>query len=209
MTENLKDLLGLAAGREPDSVDVRADLDRARAARRARSIRRLRVGTAGLAVAAIAAVGVTQVVTGVDRPETSSAVEAVADVRLVSEQFDATPYTFDLTPKGWHLQSQTAFAVTIAPDDGSTSEEPDDFQGKLVILFDENPLTGEMVLDQGREFWIDGNSGYSSIAVRTRGDEPRGIVRVQYPNGSGWTRATMLRFLGSVHVGEGAQLGHG
>lgn len=209
MTENLRELLELAVGDVPGTGDVRADLKRAQAARRARSLRRLRVGTAGLAIAAVAAVGVTQAVTGAERSDTSTAAEVATDVQLVSEQFDATPYTFDLTPAGWHVQSQNSFRVTIAPDDGSTTEEPDDFRGKLVILFDENPPSGKRLVEQGREFWIGGDSGYVTIAVRTRGDEPGGMVRVQYPADSGWTLSTMLRFLGTVHVGEGAQPGLG
>lgn len=60
-------------------------------------------------------------------------------ITLVAMPLDAAPYTFDLTPQGWSVQAQKPTAVTIAPDDDSTSSDPDDFEGKLVITFDDNP----------------------------------------------------------------------
>ena len=206
----LRNLFELAAGSPRAEVDPAADLARARTAARARKVRRLRLGTASLALIAVAGVGVAQVLanegsTGPGAPGVGSA----AAVHLVDSRFDADPYTFDLTPRGWHVQSQTAFAVSIAPDDGSTSEDPNDFVGKLVILFDQNEVSGKTVVVSGREFWIGSNTGYTTISTRTRGDEPSGVVRVQYPNDAGWTMRTMLAFLGSVHVGPGARPGQG
>ncbi len=130
-------------------------------------------------------------------------------MQLVAATFDADPYTFDLTPAGWHVQSQNAFAVTIAPDDGSTSDSPDVFIGKLVILFDQNPLSGTSVDVDGRRFWLHSDSDYTTISTATRPDEPPGAVRIQYPDDAGWTRESMLAFLGSVHVGPGALPGLG
>lgn len=210
---DLKRLLGVAVStdrpaRDPE-IDVMADLTRARTAARDRRARRLRMGTSALALGAMAAVGLTQVAGQPDRPGGSTSASADGRVHLVAATFDADPYTFDLTPKGWHVQAQSPFGVTIAPDDGTTSEDPDDFAGKLVILFDANPPDGRYVVDEGRGFWVSRDSGYTTIATRARAGEPAGVVRVQYPDDSGWTRPTMLRFLGSVHVGAGARHGQG
>jgi hypothetical protein len=35
------------------------------------------------------------------------------------------------------------------------------------------------------------------------------VVRIQYPNGTGWSTRQMLRFLASIHVGAGARPGAG
>ena len=123
--------------------------------------------------------------------------------------FDAAPYTFDLTPKGWAVQGQDEFGVTIAPTDGSVSDSPYDFEGKLVIMFDPRPPGGRAVDLDGRRFWITGDSGYTTISTRTLPGEPDGAVRIQYPDDTGWTEDTMLAFTASVHVGEGAEHGLG
>lgn len=220
MTEDLKQLLEVAVRSDRPPVDLgavlTADLDRARRAARSRMQRRFRAGTASLALVATAVVGigyaVNQPSSGSSGPVAGSSPggsRGASDVRLVDAPFDAAPYTFDLTPKGWSVQSQNADRVTIAPDDGSTSTNPDDFQGKLVIMFDENPPSGRRVVAGGRVFWIGGDSGYTIMATRTLDDEPGGEVLVQYPNDAGWTRETMLEFLGSVHVGPGARPGLG
>ncbi|MFC6343613.1 hypothetical protein ACFP8W_16625, partial [Nocardioides hankookensis] len=137
------------------------------------------------------------------------AVTASSGVELVAKTFDATPYTFDLTPKGWSVQAQQPTAVTIVPDDGSTSDDPNVFVGKLVILFDANPPSGRAVDQDGRRFWVSGDSGYTTLATRSAPGEPAGVVRIQYPKGAGWDEASMVDFLGSVHVGPGARHGLG
>lgn len=208
-THDLKHALQSAAETDRPAVDPADDLARALAAASARTRRRFRVGLAGVASVAVLAVGAAVLVDresagpGVTAPSTASAVD------LVSETFEATPYTFDLTPKGWSVQAQNAFAVTIVPDDGSTSSNPDDFAGKLVIMFDANRPTGDVVDADGRRFWVSGDSGYTTLATRTLGGEPAGVVRIQYPSGAGWDEASMVAFLASVHVGPGARLGHG
>ena len=68
---------------------------------------------------------------------------------------------------------------------------------------------GEPVEIDGRSFRISESQDYTTIATRTRPDEPAGIVRIQYPSDTGWTRETMLEFLAGVHVGSGAQQGLG
>ena len=204
---DLKRLLEPAAETTRAPVDPMVDLARAQRAARARHARRFRLGAVTVAVLTVAAIGLGGV-GGADRPD-RPAPEAASEVRLVSATFDADPYTFDLTPTGWHVQSQNAFAVTIAPDDGSTSDDPDVFIGKLVIMFDQNPLSGTVVDLDGRRFWVHGDSEYTTISTATRPDEPPGAVRIQYPDDAGWTRASMLAFLGSVHVGPGALPGLG
>ncbi|NEE04751.1 hypothetical protein [Phytoactinopolyspora halotolerans] len=203
---DLKHALDVAAGDEPRPSDPSADLDRAQAAVRARSRRRFRLGVSTLATAAL--VGAASVVV-LDGSPTSPPSAAAAEVQLVDQQFDAEPYTFDLTPEGWSVQAQMPSAVTIAPDDGSTSDEPHDFQGKLVILFDSNPLTGREVEHDGRRFWVTENPGHTIISTRTVDGEPTGVVRIQYPHDAGWEESSMIEFLASVHVGPGAQHGLG
>jgi hypothetical protein len=189
--------------------DAGEDLVRARSAARRRFRRRLQAGSAAAVVLVVAGVGVGNALTGRDRAEVPNASTRVAPVRLVAQPLVADPYTFDLTPKGWSVQGQSPTAVTIAPDDGRTSTNPDDFVGKLVILFDQNPPGSKSLEYDGRTFWIHADSGYTTLSTRTRPGEPAGVVRVQYPASAGWTMTAMLRFLGSVHVGPGARPGVG
>jgi len=203
-SDDLRRALASVADAERPDADPAADLDRARGAARRRTRRRFRAGLGGLAAATVLAVGVTVVMDDDPPPPV-----ATAGVELVAEPFAATPYTFDLTPRGWSVQAQQPTAVTIAPDDGSTSEEPDDFRGKLVILFDANPPDGRIVDQDGRRFWVSGDSGYTTLATRTTPGEPSGVVRIQYPKGAGWDEASMVDFLASVHVGPGARHGLG
>ncbi|GAA4691042.1 hypothetical protein [Nocardioides conyzicola] len=217
-THDLKRALQSAAESGRPAVDPADDLARAVAAARARSRRRFRVGLAGVASVAVLGVGAAVVL---DREPTDPAVSAPrpSGVELVSKQLDATPYTFDLTPKGWSVQAQNPTGVTIVPDDGSTSDDPDVFVGKLVIMFDANPPDGRVLHHDGRRFWVAGTSGrttlaarlsgYTTVATHTRDDEPAGVVRIQYPNGAGWDEPSMVAFLASVHVGPGARHGLG
>lgn len=208
-THDLKSVLGLVADTEQPAPAVAADLARAQEAGRLRSRRRFRMGLAGLAAATVLGVGAASLLGGSPTPNDDPAVTAPTGVQLVAETFDAAPYTFDLTPTGWSVQGQRPQAVTIAPDDGSTSSHPDDFRGKLVIMFDANPPYGETVEHDGRTFWVSESSDYTTMAARTRDGEPAGVVRIQYPHDAGWDDASMLAFLASVHVGDTAQHGLG
>jgi hypothetical protein len=213
-THDLKQALDLAASSEHPPPDPADDLARARTAHGARSRRRVRVGLAGLAVVTVVGVSAGLLVSGESAtPGVASPGDTPrsthAGVRLVAATFDATPYTFDLTPKGWSVQGQNPYAVTIVPDDGSTSTNPDDFRGKLVIVFDANEPDGRTIDLDGRRFWVSGNSGYTTIATYTRGAEPAGVVRIQYPSDAGWDETSMLAFLASVHVGDSARHGRG
>ncbi|WP_028645409.1 hypothetical protein [Nocardioides sp. URHA0020] len=200
-SHDLTRALQAAAETGRPAVDPGADLARARHAMHARARRRVRTGLVGVAAAAVLAVGTVAVL---DRSATDP-----AGVELVAQRFEATPYTFDLTPQGWSVQAQQPWAVTIVPDDGSTSEDPDVFVGKLVIMFDANRPDGRVVDHDGRRFWVSGDSGYTTLATRTRAGEPSGVVRIQYPADAGWDERSMVDFLASVHVGAGAQQGSG
>lgn len=212
-SHDLKRALRSVAESERPEVDPADDLGRAVAAARARTRLRFRAGLAGVASVAVLAVGAAVLVdrepTGPGVTAPSTAPGTSSGVELVSETFEATPYTFDLTPTGWSVQAQNPFAVTIVPDDGSTSSDPDVFVGKLVILFDANRPTGRVLDHDGRRFWVSGDSGYTALATRTEDGEPTGVVRIQYPTGTGWDEASMVAFLASVHVGPGARHGLG
>lgn len=193
-------LRSVADAARPD-VDPADDLVRARAAARRRTRRRFRTGLTVVSSAVVLALGVSTLLPE-EPPER-------AGVSLVAERLDATPYTFDLTPEDWSVQAQRPSAVTIAPDDGSTSSNPDDFRGKLVILFDTNRPSGRELHVGGRDFWLSSSADYTTLATLTRGDEPPGVVRIQYPDDTGWDLTAMVAFLGSVHVGPGARHGFG
>lgn len=208
--------LRLAAGPDLDDrpePDAAADLTRARTAVRRRFQRRLRAGTVAAAVLVVTAVGLGQSLRddGSSPPSASpGGTSAAAGIRLVAADLEADPYRFGVVPAGWSVQSLTPYSVTIAPDDGSAPGNGDVFIGKLVILYDQNPLgSGRTAVDGGQDVYVSSDSGYTQIARRTRPGEPVGVVRVQYPNDTGWTRATMLRFLDGVHVGPGARPGLG
>ena len=223
-THDLKRALQTAAESDRPAVDPADDLARAVSAARARTRRRFRVGLAGVASVTVLGVGAAVVLEreptgpGVSAPR-PDAPSAPVGVELVSETFEATPYTFDLTPQGWSVQAQMPNGVTIVPDDGSTSDDPNVFVGKLVIMFDANRPSGRVIDHDGRRFWVSSESGrttlaarrsgYTTLATLTRGDEPEGVVHIQYPNGAGWDEASMVAFLASVHVGPGAQHGFG
>lgn len=202
---DIKQVLGIAADADRPLADPLADLERGRAAKAARSRRRFRLGLTGLALAAVLGTGAA----GILGERAGHVPPATSTVRLVADEFEATPYTFDLTPVGWSVQAQRPTAVTIAPDDGSTSDNPDDFIGKLVILFDANPPGGRLTSYHGRSIWISEDSGYVTMATRSRAGEPVGVVRIQYPRGAGWDVPAMQAFLASVHVGSAARHGLG
>jgi hypothetical protein len=183
-----------------------ADLERARAGLAARRRHRFRAATAAGAFVTVAIAGGIAAVGQRTEAPSHSQVDSIV---LVSTPLKAAPYTFDLTPRGWSVQQQRATGVTIAPDNGSASRTPNDFQGKLVILFDRNPLTGKQLEYDGRQIWMVGDSGYTTMAMATSAGEPKGVVRIQYPNGTGWSHTQMLRFLTSIHVGASAQPGAG
>ena len=119
------------------------------------------------------------------------ALAMIASVGVVGV-FDRAAQPEDTTP------SVTAGSIELLAT-------TNDFVGKLVITFDHNPLSGQLVAGSGRQVWIHGDSGYTTLSMRTTAGEPAGVVRIQYPDNAGWDRSAMVRFLRSVHVGAGAR----
>jgi hypothetical protein len=208
---DLNTLLDRAAGPAATPVDAEADLRRGHRALSRTRRRRGAAGLLGLAAAGVVGVGVVRHSPPDDARvlDRSSHQQKGAGVSLLSQPFVAGPYTFDSTPQGWEVQGVNPTAVTIAPV-GFPDQDPSSFTGKLVILFDGNPAdSGQKVDVDGRSFWVGSDSDYTTISTRTQVGEPDGVVRIQYPDDTGWTRETMLAFLASVHVGAGAQQGVG
>ncbi len=210
---DLNTLLDRAAGLASVPVDARADLTRGHRALARTRRRRGAAGLVGVAAAGVVGFGAMRYAdpadTGPHHAIETTDPETAAGVAMLAQPFEAGPYTFDATPEGWEVQGATPAAVTIAPI-GFPDQEPLSFVGKLVILFDGNPPgDGEQVDLDGRTFWVSEGEGYTSISTRTRPDEPEGIVRIQFPDDTGWDRQTMIEFLAGVHVGTGAQQGVG
>ncbi|HEX3929459.1 MAG TPA: hypothetical protein VHW64_02055 [Nocardioides sp.] len=203
----------------PDATapsDPQADLARARDAVRARTRRRVKTGLGALAVVLVAGVGVAGALDRATPDQTAgqdpaghstanTATDRDTPITLLATRFHARPYSFGLTPKGWSVQARTPYLVTIVPDGGSTSPDPDVFIGKLVITFDHNRLGGRRV--RGGHRWVayHVDAGYTTMSMRTTSGEPAGVVRIQYPDDAGWDHSTMERFLLSIHVGPGAR----
>lgn len=206
--KDIKHLFDVASSPVRVGPDPAEDLARAHAASRARTSRRIQLGSVGLALAAVVTAGLLQ---SINEPSPSSELTSpqAGSVRLVAQTFTADPYTFDLTPSGWSVQDTNPYRVTIAPDDGSASDEPDDFVGKLVVMFDQTPPEGKQVALDGRDFWIRYGDDSLTVMTATRRDEPPGTVRIQYIGESKWSPVALMKFLGSVHVGAGALPGNG
>lgn len=194
-------------------VDVSGDLVRGQRALARTRRRRGVVGLAGLAAASVAGIGIARAVdhepsgpaTATEKPHFGSP----AAIQLLAQPLSAGPYTFDTTPEGWVVQGANPFAVVIAPADGSAGDDPDAFTGKLVIMFDQNAPSGTATTVDGRRFWIGDDSDYTRITTATLPGEPKGMVQIQFPEDTGWTQDTMIEFLASVHVGNGAKAGQG
>jgi hypothetical protein len=206
---DLNDLLDRAAGPATAPVDAHADLSRGHRALSRTRRRRAAGGLLGVAAAGVVGFGAVRIAQP-DSAQPERAVEATRDggITFLAQPFSAGPYTFDQTPQGWEVQGAFPQGVTMAPV-GFPDQEPLSFVGKLVILFDANPPSGDKVDLDGRTFWIRESEDYTTIATRTRGAEPTGVVSIQYPSNTGWTQDTMLTFLSSVHVGQAAQPGVG
>jgi hypothetical protein len=208
---DLNTLLDRAAGPATAPVDAHADVTRGHRALARTRRRRGALGLVGVATAGVVGVGIARFTDpggDVAADKTQTHQQTGTGISFLAQPFEAGPYTFDQTPEGWEVQGAYPQGVTIAPV-GFPDQEPSSFVGKLVILFDGNPLSGEQVQRDGRTFWVRGDSGYTTIATPTLPGEPTGNVLIQFPDDTGWTRDTMLTFLASVHVGAGAQQGLG
>ena len=107
------------------------------------------------------------------------------------------------------MQGARPQGVTIAPV-GFADQEPPSFVGKLVIMYDQNPVVRRRHrVQRPRVLQPDASGDHDTVRVRTRAGEPEGIVSVQYPDSAGWSVATMIEFLDAVQVGEGARPGLG
>lgn len=214
--DDLLDLAGSPAhGSDGPRVSpdlVSADLARARGARRRLHRQRFSTGLVGLTAVAALGVGTATVIAGDDDRQAppATAEQAVGGVRLVSQSFEAGPYTFGATPVGWKVENVASTNVTIVPEDGSTDPDPNVFVGKLVILFDGNPIQdGELATREGRELTYYGEGDVTTVQTKTMPGEPAGVISVQFPKDAGWEIETMLDFMASVKVGDGAQQGLG
>jgi hypothetical protein len=202
---------GPATGPVTGQVDAAADLSRGRRALGRTRRRRSALGLVGVAAAGVLGIGVSRVVApDHDNTRAEESTHRDGGISFLSQPFVAGPYTFDATPEGWEVQGSFPQGVTIAPV-GFPDQQPLSFVGKLVIMFDGNPPYGDKVELDGRTFWVSdaGGGGATTISTRTQDGEPAGMVRIQYPVDTGWTRDTMLQFLAGVHVGAGAQQGLG
>ena len=209
---DLNTLLERAAGPATAPVDAHADLTRGHRALSRTRRRRGALGLVGVAAAGVVGVGVARFTepggdVAADKTQTRQQ-KGSTGITFLAQPFEAGPYTFDQTPEGWEVQGAYPQGVTIAPV-GFPDQEPLSFVGKLVIMFDANPPTGEQVELDRRTFWVQRSDGYTTISTRTQAAEPAGVVRIQYPSDTGWTQDTMLTFLAGVHVGAGAQQGLG
>jgi hypothetical protein len=209
---DLNTLLDRAAGPATAPVDAHADLTRGHRALARTRRRRAATGLLGVAAAGVVGVGIVRFTdpegdVAADNTPTRHQ-ETSGGISFLAQPFEAGPYTFDQTPVGWEVQGAYPQGVTIAPV-GFPDQEPASFVGKLVIMFDGNPLSGEEVQRDGRTYWVRGDSGHTTIATPTLPGEPTGNVLIQFPDDTGWTRDSMLTFLASVHVGPGAQQGVG
>jgi hypothetical protein len=208
---DLNDLLERAAGPATAPLDAHADLTRGHRALSRTRRRRSAVGLVGVAAAGVVGVGISRVADPSSdlAADHSPTHQKITGISFLAQPFEAGPYTFDQTPIGWEVQGAYPQGVTIAPV-GFPDQEPLSFPGKLVIMFDGNPPSGEKIDHDGRTFWVsNGSDGVATISTRTRHDEPNGMVLIQYPTDAGWTRDTMLQFLAGVHVGPDAQQGLG
>ena len=208
---DLRHALSLAAGPgESAASEPAGDLARAQQAARVRRRRCLRFAVSGLTSVTVVAVLVAGVV-GTNGPAAPDRPSVVSDrVTLVAGPLAVTPYVFDRVPQGWEVQGQTPTALTIAPSDGSVSDDPDDFVGKLVVTYDRQRMYGDPVELGGRTFHVAASDDdYTTVSVHTTDSEPRGVVRVQYPVDAGWQTSQMLEFLAGVTVTDGARPGVG
>ncbi len=210
MTE-LTHLLDRASELDHAPTPVGDDLARARAALRRHRRSRGAIAVGSVAAIALLSAGVAGTTWLDGEPDSGRTVteERDRDSALVAAQVDGGPYTFGKLPAGWEVQGVDPAAVTIAPI-GAKDQNPYSFLGKLVILYDQYPPSGDLSSVNGRDFFSrSGGSDTTTVMVRTRPEEPDGTVYVQYPDSAGWGLDTMIEFLDAVRVNESARPGIG
>ena len=205
---DLNDLLDRAAGPAGAPLDAHADLTRGHRALARTRRRRAAGGLLGVAAAGVVGVGVVRVA-GPDRrrrgrQDLESSPRRRPASRSSPSRSRPVPTRSTRRPRAGRSRAPTRRA-SPSPRSASPTRSPTSFVGKLVILFDGNPLSGEQVELDGRTFWVRGNSGYTTIATphaarRARRERADPVPR---PTPAGpatrcWT------FLAGVHVGDGA-----
>jgi hypothetical protein len=223
---DIHELLSLASDGDI-AVTASEDLNRARGQLIRRRRARVKVLSASLGgLAALAAVGV--VVTNSDDPSLNPSISAspsANSIHLVSADVTEGAFSFGKVPDSWTIQRATRSSVLMTPPgqpygvkvppskadiarpkpDGSIRQRPNSFEGKLLIYFDQYPLSGSTSTVSGRTYAIESGDGYTTISVDTLPGQPNGVVRVQYPTVTGWSQSTLREFLGSVTVNATAQ----
>jgi|SRR5579875_2071067 len=216
----------------PDAGVVDGDLARGRAAlaaaHRRRRVRRAAFGSVWVAalavVAALAAhsaltgpggrLGHSRSAAGTGRAGAHVSASAQggghARIRLVDYAGAQLPgFTVDRVPVGWHLSTSTSTALLITPN-GSTNNQPDDFEGKLAVLTSSVDQHG---LGPGAAVTVDGRPGRvrtSTGVLMLTYNAPTGFgVVIQAPGALGWGAAQIVAFAEGVHVTPNAVHGHG
>ena len=218
---DLTDLLERAAGPTAAPVDADADLTRGRVALSRTRRRRTAAGLVGVAAAAAVGVGTGRLLARDDEPQvaasdTPSAPPSSASPAASGPVTEVGAFSFDRVPAGWEPQAAppddpgvtaalgtnlVTFATADFPD-----KLPENFEGKLVVMFNGAGVFGERRQVDGRTVWVNttGGGAYTQIYVRTRPGEPQGVLEVQYPDHTGWSEDDMIAFLDGIHLGPGA-----
>ncbi|QIG41969.1 hypothetical protein G5V58_03515 [Nocardioides anomalus] len=231
---DLNTLLDRAAGPARATVDAHPDLTRGHRALARTRRRRGAVGLAGVAAAGAfgvaltrgggggdTPVGVADDPTTVPSPSTATSTPPTAPPTApppttpppTSPTVDpsapvtgsAAPRFFALppAPAGFELQGNSPSSVTIAPV-GDRSV-PEDFEGKIVLMFDTHRPAGHRQVVDGRTFWVaaDTGGGYARVSTRSREGDPAGVLALQFPVRA-WTTDDALAFLSGVRALDGA-----
>jgi hypothetical protein len=209
---------------DPDPKVVDADIARGRAAyanaRQRATYRRASAGVASLAVAGAAAVVIVTSGT-TSHPAASPAPRGIAQVKGTSRTGGATTttgthqpqiqlvdytgaqlpgFTVGQVPQGWHLSTSTSTALLITPD-GSTNNDPDDFENKLAVLtssVDQHGLgPGASVTVGGQPGRVSKQSGVLMLSYNSANGF--GVV-IQAPSSLDWTTTQIVDFAQGVQV---------
>jgi hypothetical protein len=226
---DIHELLSLAS--EGDTTfSASDDLNRARGLLIRRRRARAKALTAGIGgLAAVAAVGVVVTNSGdANNAPSVSARPSVKDLHLVAADVSGGSFSFGKIPDSWEVQRATEswvlmiptgkpYGIKVAPSkadlaSGKARKPGKDvlphlnsFEGKLLISFDQYPLAGNTSTFGGRAYEVESDSQYTTISVDTLPGQPKGVVRVQYPTGTGWSQSTLREFLASVSVKDTAR----
>jgi hypothetical protein len=214
----------------PDPKVIDADVARGRAA--VANARRTRVYRGSAAsVASLAIAGAVAIVVVTSGTSAHPASHGIAQLHGKSQTPAATPVTatthqpqielVDYTgtqlsgftvaqiPQGWHLSTSTSTALLVTPD-GSTNNDPDDFEDKLAVLtssVDQHGLgPGTPVTVGGQPGRVSKQSGTLMLTYNS----PNGFgVVIQAPSSLDWTSTQIVDFAEGVQVTANAVHTHG